>query len=204
MKATEKYEYRESCSFASFSGAYIKHGMWAAMKKIGAIFIPQHMLQAIRLVDQFSDCFLRERGHLPAPEETAQEMKIPIDVISEVMEAKNTSEDIYSLDMPVGTEEDDCTLGDVLLDTSTKTPEEAVTQTMLHEKVLEILNTLEFMEAKVIKLHFGIEDGYARPLDEVCQECHIDKESVIRAEIIALRKLRHPSRSRQLAGFLYD
>lgn len=204
MKAAENYEYRDSCSFASFAGRYMMHEMWETRKKIKAVRVPQAMSQAIRLVDQFSDCFQRECGHFPAPEEIATEMKIPVDVISEIWEAKNTSDDTYSLDMPVGTEEEACTLEDVLPDTVGQTPEEAVTQTMLHEKVMEILNTLDPIEEKVIKLRFGFEDGYPRPVDDVCQQCDTDRENVIRAEIMALRKLRHPSRSRQLAGFLYD
>lgn len=201
MRASERYEYMESSCFATMAGIYIKNSMWEAVRKSNTIHMPAAVSQAIRRLEKVSDCIFRELGHSPSTEEIAQEMNMSLDLTNEILEAANSAADPYSLDMPVGEIDGDGCIGDFIPDVAAS-PEETVIQSMLHEKVIEVLGTLDPTEERVIRLRFGIEDGYSLPIEEVCRECQANKEEVIRAEIMALRKLRHPSRSRKLQGFL--
>ncbi|MDO5418318.1 MAG: sigma-70 family RNA polymerase sigma factor, partial [Lachnospiraceae bacterium] len=162
------------------------------------IRIPVHMVETINRLIRTSRQLLQELGREPLPEEIADRMEIPVERVREIMKI---SQDPVSLETPVG-EEEDSHLGDFIQDDQVQVPADAAAFTLLHEQLMEVLDTLSEREQKVLRLRFGLDDGRARTLEEVGQEFHVTRERIRQIEAKALRKLRHPSRSRMLKDYL--
>ena len=199
MKAVDKFEYKRGYKFSTYATWWIRQGITRAIAdQARTIRIPVHMIETINKLIRTSRHLVQEKGREPLPEEIASEMEIPIDKVRQVF---RIAQEPISLETSVG-EDEDSQLRDFIEDKTSKSPVAEATFTMLKERIEEVLVTLTEREAKVIRLRFGIGDGYPRTLEEVGTEFQVTRERIRQIEAKALRKLRHPTRSQQLRGFL--